>query len=177
MKKQKQGFTLIELLVVIAIIGILSAIGLVSLNGAREKARDAQRKSDLAQIKTALTLYYDDHTNTYPDSDATTAGTSIVVAGTLGTAPQLSQYLGAIPTDPKIDANHNYWYVSSAVSAGPGSTSARYGLYTHLESGAKAYYALNDVKVSGATVADAVWNATTLVKCVNGAVAAVDICV
>ncbi len=57
---QKKGFTLIELLVVIAIIGILSAIGLVSLNGAREKARDAQRKSDLSQIRTALVLYYDD---------------------------------------------------------------------------------------------------------------------
>ncbi|MFA6512309.1 MAG: prepilin-type N-terminal cleavage/methylation domain-containing protein, partial [Patescibacteria group bacterium] len=35
MTNQKKGFTLIELLVVIAIIGILSAIGLVSLNGAR----------------------------------------------------------------------------------------------------------------------------------------------
>jgi len=60
MTNNKKGFTLIELLVVIAIIGILSAIGLVSLNGAREKARDAQRKSDLAQISTALVLYADD---------------------------------------------------------------------------------------------------------------------
>ncbi|MFH0853737.1 MAG: type II secretion system protein, partial [bacterium] len=59
-KKMKKGFTLIELLVVIAIIGILSAIGLVSLNGAREKARDAQAKSDIGQMRTALTLYADD---------------------------------------------------------------------------------------------------------------------
>lgn len=62
----KRGFTLIELLVVIAIIGILSGIGLVSLNGAREKARDAQRYSDLGQIRTALAVYFDSNNQKYP---------------------------------------------------------------------------------------------------------------
>ncbi|MFH0952282.1 MAG: type II secretion system protein [Patescibacteria group bacterium] len=62
MSKQKQGFTLIELLVVIAIIGILSAIGLVTLSTTRERARDAKRISDLSQYRLALMLYanYDD---------------------------------------------------------------------------------------------------------------------
>lgn len=56
-QKQK-GFTLIELLVVIAIIGTLSGVVLVSLQGARAKARDAVRKSDIRQVVTAMQLYY-----------------------------------------------------------------------------------------------------------------------
>jgi prepilin-type N-terminal cleavage/methylation domain-containing protein len=63
-KKSTQGFTLIELLVVIAIVGILSAIVLSSVNAARVKARDARRKSDLAQITKALEVYYSNN-NSY----------------------------------------------------------------------------------------------------------------
>ncbi len=66
MKKRISGFTLIELLVVIAIIGILSALGLVSLHGAREKARNAQARTDLDAVRTALRIYADDHSGSYP---------------------------------------------------------------------------------------------------------------
>ena len=56
---EKKGFTLIELLVVIAIIGILSSIVLVSVNSARNKAKDASVKGNLAQINVAAELFYD----------------------------------------------------------------------------------------------------------------------
>ncbi len=59
------GFTLIELLVVISIIGLLSSIVLVSLNGAREKARVTKTKAELKQFYTALEMYYNDN-STFP---------------------------------------------------------------------------------------------------------------
>jgi len=60
----RRGFTLIELLVVIAIIGLLSSIVLASLNTARDRARDARRKSDVNTILTALALYQTANGNT-----------------------------------------------------------------------------------------------------------------
>ena len=53
---KRKGFTLIELLVVIAIIGLLSTLAVVSLNGARAKARDAQRISDVKQLSTIIEI-------------------------------------------------------------------------------------------------------------------------
>lgn len=53
---------MIELLVVIAIIGSLSALLLPNFMGARERARDSQRKSDLKQIQKSFELYKQDQT-------------------------------------------------------------------------------------------------------------------
>jgi general secretion pathway protein G len=61
-----RGFTLIELLVVITILGILSGLVLSNMPGARERARDAKRKSDLKEIQKALQMYKQDHNSQYP---------------------------------------------------------------------------------------------------------------
>ncbi|MFA4881022.1 MAG: type II secretion system protein [Candidatus Doudnabacteria bacterium] len=94
----KRGFTLVELLVVIAIIGLLAAIVMVSLNSARAKARDAQRKSDITNISLALEMYYDSQTTpSYPITS-----TMAVLATTLST------YLPKFPADP---GSHTYTYI------------------------------------------------------------------
>jgi|GEM_PF-939751 len=54
----KKGFTLIELLVAIAIVGILAGITLAVLNSARDKARDAEVKGMMDQIRKQAEIYY-----------------------------------------------------------------------------------------------------------------------
>jgi len=63
--KQKKGFTLIELLVVIAIIAVLVAFAIANFVGARSRARDIKKKSELEQVKNALRMFYNDYNN-YP---------------------------------------------------------------------------------------------------------------
>jgi len=120
MKKQK-GFTLIELLVVISIIGLLSTIVLVSLNAAREKARDSKRKGDIHQIQLALQLYYDDH-DVYPqenwcDSSTGSCGSacpcgenSWSVSSVIYTALVGREYIQNLPVDPLNDSSYFYDY-------------------------------------------------------------------
>ena len=56
MKGRNKGFTLIELLVVITLIGILAVAVLSAINPIEQinKARDAGRRADAAQILKAL---------------------------------------------------------------------------------------------------------------------------
>jgi prepilin-type N-terminal cleavage/methylation domain-containing protein len=89
-RKGQKGFTLIELLVVIAIIGILATIVLVSLNTARQKARDVRRVSDMRQVALALEMYYDDHTSGYPSTTWAVMETAIEGGG----------YISSVPSDP-----------------------------------------------------------------------------
>lgn len=112
--KQKLGFTLIELLVVIAIIGILSTLAVVSLNTARERARDAKRVSDIKQMQTSLELYYSDK-NGYPAGDALVLGgaSATILSENNGFAASGAGviYMGQVPSNPTPNGK-NYFYTS-----------------------------------------------------------------
>ena len=89
--QKKSGFTIIELLVVIAIIAILATIILVSISGARKRAREARRISDIRQLQVALSLY--DNTNgAYPAS----------------LAPLAPTYIATVPVDPLTQSAYLY---------------------------------------------------------------------
>ena len=125
---KKKGFTLIELLVVIAIIGMLASIVLVSLGGARAKARDARREADIRQIATAMEMYYDDNNQQY-------------LATPGGEAPNaIPGYLDPVPVDPgstpsacATDSDNDGKIEYRAIDNSANTT--RYCIYACLEGG------------------------------------------
>lgn len=109
----KKGFTLIELLVVITIIGILTALVTTNLAGARGRARDTRRKSDLRSIEQALHLYYNDH-KAFPRDNGTGGITGAAWGSQFAVASTV--YMSALPLDPSSTATSTltYKYVSSS---------------------------------------------------------------
>ncbi len=55
---KRKGFTLIELLVVIAVIGILASATILTLSGAKSRARDSRRIGDLKNVQNGLELFF-----------------------------------------------------------------------------------------------------------------------
>lgn len=100
----KSGFTIIELIVVVIVLGILVGITIVSYNGAQGRARDADRKADIANLVKALEMYYDDN-GRYPTASGTnsTAGNVWYSSDTTSWttfASALSGIISPLPVDP-----------------------------------------------------------------------------
>lgn len=57
MYKRAYGFTIVELLIVIVVVAILASLSYVGYTSIQTRARDAQRRSDIAQIANALRLH------------------------------------------------------------------------------------------------------------------------
>lgn len=101
--RTNKGFTLIELLVVISIIGLIMALSIFGLLGARESGRDATRKVDLARITDGLEIYRSD-CNTYPVS----LGTVLTGDGSTASCSAANTYLSKVPTDPLPGRQYEY---------------------------------------------------------------------
>ncbi len=97
-KDKKNAFTMIELLVVVAIIGILIAAIVVAFVSARQKSRDARRKTDLKNIQVSLQLYSDDNHGNFPNSLDRVASEG---------------YMTSVPNDPGTQESYKYVITSN----------------------------------------------------------------
>ena len=77
------GFTLVELLIVVIIVAILAAIVLPQFSASTDDARNAAFEANLANLRSVIELYRQQHT-AYPGNLA--AGTATCVNGTNETA-------------------------------------------------------------------------------------------
>ncbi|MDD5567390.1 MAG: type II secretion system protein [Patescibacteria group bacterium] len=117
----KKGFTLIELLVVLAIIGIITTLAIVSLNGARQRARDVKRWADVRSIQSAVEVCINEG-GSPPTVPATWNG---LLTQSCGGGQQFGSLLatGAMPIPPQTGCGENdventdcYMYCMSAGS-------------------------------------------------------------
>ncbi|UCG64633.1 MAG: prepilin-type N-terminal cleavage/methylation domain-containing protein [Deltaproteobacteria bacterium] len=108
--KQSRGFTLLELLIAIAIIGIIAAIAIPMYSNYRQKAKIAEAKSDLRNLRLAIEMLATD-TEKWPnkrdvgdvgglevgDLNANAAG----LTATDGSYPGWNgPYIQSVPLDP-----------------------------------------------------------------------------
>ena len=113
--RKKKGFTLIELLIVVAIIGIIAGIAIPRFLGVRTKAKVTRAFADMANIGTALEMYYVDH-DEYPEVLEVTADKTALMDG---------DYISSIPDDPFGTTEvPNYRYYSNKGLGTPALTSA-----------------------------------------------------
>jgi len=102
---KKSGFTLIEILVAATIIAVLSVVGVVSYTRINMRSRDAKRKSDVEQVRSALEMYRTD-TGSYPGSSVGFNPLSTDLEALVSADPP---YMPSIPTDPKPQSNDYYY--------------------------------------------------------------------
>jgi prepilin-type N-terminal cleavage/methylation domain-containing protein len=102
-RRKVTGFTFIEILVVVTIIAMLVVIAAVSYGSINKRSRDARRKSDIEQLRSALEMYRADYSY-YPD-EGPSSFTKIAEAGL---STPLESYIATFPQDPKDNSTYAY---------------------------------------------------------------------
>ncbi len=119
----RKGFTLIELLLVIGIIAILASIVIVAINPTKQlgDARNAQRRSDVNTILSAVYQYAIDHDGNLPSTISTTnsevcATNSADCDAAIDLDVLTGSYLVRMPRDPQAASatGTNYWIQEGA---------------------------------------------------------------
>lgn len=115
-KLSSAGFTLVELMVVISIIGILSAIVYANFGSARASSRDAERKSDIRNLQTAIELYKKQY-NRYPVQGCGSAGVTMASEKACGATPYITglapEFMSVLPRDPGRGTAEGYSYLTN----------------------------------------------------------------
>jgi len=107
LRKNKRGFTLVELLVVVIILGILAAVVVPQFTDHTNDARLASLDTNLAEMRSAIELYYHQHNGMYP-GQIRTNGTVAVAANMEQTfRDQLTQFtdIDGNPAPERTDPN------------------------------------------------------------------------
>lgn len=140
---RQRGFTIVELLIVIVVIGILAATTVVAFNGVQRKARDTDRKSDVASIIKAMEAYHVLN-GRYPVASGSTvinsSWTTTADASWQTFTAQFAPTVTTLPTDPApassvpaISGGSNYdIYVNTGSYCGS-AVGQMYLLVYHLE--------------------------------------------
>lgn len=106
------GFTLIELIIVMAIFAIIAAIGIGTYTTSQQKGWDAQRVQNLAGIRQALEMYYNDYGKYSPASGGkilSCGGGACAWGGGPMDDPNGTVYMRVVPKDPR-DPLRTYYY-------------------------------------------------------------------
>lgn len=130
--KRFKGFTLIELLIVVAIIGILTGLASLAYSTINMRSRDAKRSNDLAQIKIALSTYYNAQIPAqYVASSGDTPPAKITINSTNDalTAALEPNFIRDIPLDPVNSGSNVYKYQSFLTN----NINANFKLYATFE--------------------------------------------
>lgn len=115
----KHGFTLIELLVVVAIIALLSSVALIAYTNARQKARDAKRQGDMAQMSTAMNLFIAENRGYPPDANNDGLPDNMGnFASTLPTAPNPADGSCDVVNPVTNKPANQYYYIPLPVGGG-----------------------------------------------------------